>query len=153
MHYSFTSYDKLTTFELGIFLADFLEKGDVITLTGDLGAGKTTLTQGIAKGLGVEDRVISPTFNIMKCYFKATIPLFHIDAYRLEDTNKDIGLEEFIGADGVSVIEWPIHIQEFIPSSVLKIELLHAGGDERIITLTGESDHYAKIVSQVRMRF
>lgn len=150
MEYSFTSHSKQTTRELGIFLAKFLLIGDVLTLTGDLGAGKTTLTQGLAFGLKIEDRVISPTFNIMKCYFKAEKPLFHIDAYRLEDANKDIGLEEFIGTEGIAVIEWPQYIKEFLPAKVLKINLIHAGGDERIITISGDNHHYDEIVQHVK---
>lgn len=150
MTYTFTSHNKQTTRELGVFLAKFLVPGDVLTLTGDLGAGKTTLTQGLAHGLKITDRVISPTFNIMKCYFKAEKPLFHIDAYRLEDANKDIGLEEFIGTEGIAVIEWPMYIKEFLPQEVLKINLVHAGGDERIITISGDNVHYDEIVDQVR---
>lgn len=153
MTYTFTSHNKQTTRELGVFLAKFLVPGDVLTLTGDLGAGKTTLTQGLAHGLNITDRVISPTFNIMKCYFKAEKPLFHIDAYRLEDANKDIGLEEFIGTGGIAVIEWPMYIKEFLPQEVLKINLVHAGGDERIITISGDNAHYDEIVDQVRGAF
>ena len=153
MEYTFTSHVRLTTYNLGSFLATLLEKGDVVTLTGDLGAGKTTLTQGLAHGLKIEDRVLSPTFNIMKCYFKATTPLFHIDAYRLEDANKDIGLEEFIGAEGISVIEWPMYIREFIPAQVLKINLVHAGGDERVITVVGNNEHYNEVVQRIKETF
>jgi tRNA threonylcarbamoyladenosine biosynthesis protein TsaE len=153
MKYTFKSLNKETTFALGKRLAGLLHLGDVITLTGDLGAGKTTLTQGLASGLNVTERVISPTFNIMKCYFKADKPLFHIDAYRLEDANKDIGLEEFIGAEGISVIEWPMYIAEFVPEEVLKISLVHAGGDERIITLEGNNAHYDEVVSILKGEF
>ncbi len=150
MEYTFTSTQRETTFQLGIYLAKFLQMGDVLTLTGDLGAGKTTLTQGLAKGLDIQDRVISPTFNILKCYFNATKPLFHIDAYRLEDANKDIGLEEFIGAEGITVIEWPMYIAEFIPTHVLKINLVHAGNDHRTITLTSDTSHYDDIINNVK---
>lgn len=153
MEYQFKSTNRETTFGLGKRLASLLNRGDVLTLTGDLGAGKTTLTQGLAKGLNVEERVISPTFNIMKCYFKGDKPLFHIDAYRLEDANKDIGLEEFIGADGIAVIEWPMYISEFIPSEVLKIRLEHAGGDDRMITLEAENEHYKQIITLIRGEF
>ena len=153
MKYTFISHQKQTTAELGRFLAKFLLIGDVVTLTGDLGAGKTTLTQGLAKGLNIEDRVNSPTFNIMKCYFKADKPLFHIDAYRLEDTNKDIGLDEFIAGDGISVIEWPMYIEDFLPSEILRINLTHAGGDERVISLEGNNAHYDEIVRLVEGAF
>ena len=106
MYYSFVSKSKEETIEFGKSLIPFLFRGSVITLTGDLGAGKTTLSSGIAKGLNITDKVSSPTFNIMKCYFHGTLPLYHIDAYRLEEgTNKDLGLEEFIEGNGICLIK------------------------------------------------
>lgn len=132
---------KQETFALGSALVPFLRRGDVITLSGDLGAGKTTLTTGVARALHVEDKVISPTFNIMKCYFKATIPLYHIDAYRLEDGNKDIGLEEFIEGDGITMIEWPQYIQELIPGNAIKITIKHVEGDIRDISIQIDEAH------------
>ena len=91
----------------GSLLAPLLLPGDVIALRGDLGAGKTTFVGGVAKALGTRDEVISPTFNIMKCYFDAKPALYHIDAYRLEGQMIEIGLDEAIEGDGVSFIEWP----------------------------------------------
>ena len=108
---------KEETLELGKKLSNFLFKGSVVLLCGHLGAGKTTLTKGIGKGLGVEEEINSPTFNILKCYFNKTLNLYHIDAYRLEDVpeeNKNIGLEEVIDGDGCAIIEWPQFISEFI---------------------------------------
>lgn len=131
------------TFALGMALVPFLKRGDVITLSGDLGAGKTTLTTGVARALNVVDKVISPTFNIMKCYFKATIPLYHIDAYRLEEGNKDIGLEEFIEGDGITMIEWPQYIQELIPAHAIRIAIKHVAGDIRDITVMIDDTHLA----------
>ena len=97
MKCSFKTFSKEETIELGKNLVPYLFQGSVITMTGDLGAGKTTLSSGIAQGLGIKEKVSSPTFNIMKCYFNAKLPMYHIDAYRLEEgTNKDLGLEEFI---------------------------------------------------------
>ena len=122
---------NLETVELGKKIATYVNKGLVITLTGDLGAGKTTLVGGIALGLGINEKVTSPTFNILKCYFHKPISLYHIDAYRLEDGNKDIGLEEFIEGDGVCVIEWPQYISEMIPEEVLNNEIRNIGEDNR----------------------
>lgn len=153
MEHTFKTHDRTQTLAFGKRLAELLNLGDVVTLTGDLGAGKTTLTQGIAAGLNVTERVNSPTFNIMKCYFKADKPLFHIDAYRLEDANKQIGLEEFIGAEGITIIEWPMYIQEFLPDEVLKISFHFAGGDERTITIEGHTAHYEKIISIIKGEF
>ena len=127
-----TSLSSLDTQAIGIIIAGFCYKGLVITLTGDLGAGKTTLVGGIAQGLGIKEKVTSPTFNILKCYFHKPLDLYHIDAYRLEDgTNKNIGLEEFIEGNGVCVIEWPDYIKEMIPDEVLNIEIHNLGDDKR----------------------
>ena len=124
---------KEETRSLGKKLAPLFERGDVVLLLGDLGAGKTTFTGGVAEGLEIEEDVISPTFNIMKCYFKGRIPLYHIDAYRLENQNIEIGLDEFIEGDGVCLIEWPIYIEPLLPDERLSITLLSQGGDTRRI--------------------
>lgn len=96
------------TIALGERLGALLGEGDIVVLTGDLGAGKTQLTKGIAAGLGVEDDVTSPTFNILMVYDGAEVPLYHFDLYRLEsaDQLEDIGLYDLLGGDGPCVIEW-----------------------------------------------
>lgn len=121
----------------GALLAPFLIPGDVIALRGDLGAGKTTFVGGVAKALGTRDEVISPTFNIMKCYFNAKPALYHIDAYRLEGQMIDIGLDEAIEGDGVSFIEWPDFIRPLIPEDHLEIEFLHDGESRRMNVRSG----------------
>lgn len=122
------------TKSLGEKLASHFQPGDVVTLSGDLGAGKTTLCNGIGKGLGVGIEVISPTFNILRCYFDGRIPLYHIDAYRLEGENIEIGLDEAIEGDGVCLIEWPDFIAPLLPDELLKVEIRHMGGDKRELT-------------------
>ena len=106
------------TNEIGKLIGEEAFVGEVITLSGDLGAGKTTLTKEIGKTIGVKEDINSPTFNILKCYFnKNGLNLYHIDGYRLEGVpkeNKNIGLEEVIEGDGLAVIEWPIYINEFL---------------------------------------
>lgn len=96
------------TIELGRRLGELLGPGDVLVLTGDLGAGKTQLTKGIAAGLGVEDDVSSPTFTIEMVYEGTSCTLYHFDLYRLEDASEldDTGIFDVLGADGVCVIEW-----------------------------------------------
>ena len=96
---------KEETMALARALAPRLPSGTTITFTGDLGAGKTTFVRGLAEGLGINEIVQSPTFNIMKIYLKGNRPLIHIDAYRLADIDTDIGLDEYIGYEtGITVI-------------------------------------------------
>jgi tRNA threonylcarbamoyladenosine biosynthesis protein TsaE len=127
--------------------------GDVVLLKGDLGAGKTTLTSGVAKALKVQDDVISPTFNIMKCYFKGTLPLYHIDAYRLENQNIELGLDEYIEGDGVCFVEWPQFIGPLLPEETLSITLKNVGDDNREITVEGDSKRYEEMVAAVKGTF
>ena len=127
------------TIALGKRLALTVPSGITILLCGDLGAGKTTLVRGIAQGLNIKEVVQSPTFNIMKIYFKGDRPLVHIDAYRLADIDTDIGLDEYIGYEsGVTVIEWPNFISKLIPDEIIRITILRKGDNEREITI--ESD-------------
>ena len=93
-----------------------LNKGDVITLDGDLGAGKTAFVRGLAKGLGLSDTVQSPTFTIVNEYRHGQMPLFHFDVYRIEspDDMYDIGFDEYLYSDGVCAIEWAVNIKELL---------------------------------------
>ncbi len=106
MKYITSSYDE--TFALGKSLAKKLKRGTIITLDGDLGAGKTALTSGISKGLGCDDTVTSPTFTIVNEYRKCDIPIFHFDLYRLSsmDDLYDIGWDDYVSQDAIIIIEW-----------------------------------------------
>ena len=129
------------TIELGLKLASILPSGVVVLLCGDLGAGKTTLVRGIAKGLHIKEVVQSPTFNIMKIYFKGDRPLIHIDAYRLADIDTDIGLDEYIGYEsGITVIEWPDFIKKLLPDEVVRITLLRQDDNVREIKIESDYD-------------
>ena len=128
------------TMELGMKISH-LPKGTIVLLSGDLGAGKTTLVRGAAKGLNIQDVVQSPTFNIMKIYLKGDRPLIHIDAYRLADINDDIGLDEYIGYEsGITFIEWPMYIENLIPSDHLEVEIKRINDEEREITIKGKEE-------------
>lgn len=135
------SKNKEETMAIGHKLVNILPNGSVVKLTGDLGAGKTTLVRGIAEALHIKEVVLSPTFNIMKIYFKGDKPLIHIDAYRLADINTDIGLDEYIGyPTGLTVIEWPEFIIDQIPEEAIEITITHEGDDNRKIIVNCDND-------------
>ena len=131
-----TTNSEEETMRLGERLASILPSGSTLLLTGDLGAGKTTLVRGIARGLNIKEVVQSPTFNIMKIYLKGNRPLIHIDAYRLADFDTDIGLDEYIGYEtGITVIEWPEFIQKLLPDDAINVTILRKGDTTREITI------------------
>jgi len=146
----FISKSEKETKELAAKIISFLKPGDVVLLTGDLGAGKTTFVGGALEHLGYKDHVISPTFNILKCYFEVKPNVFHIDAYRLEGQNIDIGLEEFIEGNGITFIEWPIYIQKLIPEKHLKISLTRTNDSERCIEISDESNSYKELMEGLK---
>jgi len=110
--------------KLGKCLGALLGSGDVVVLTGPLGAGKTTLAQGIAAGLEINEQVTSPTFTIIRGY-RGRLPFHHVDAYRLEHPGaaEEIGLEEYLGGPGVTVIEWAMNIEQYLPSEYLQVDI------------------------------
>ena len=124
------------TIEIGRKLGSLLKSGDVIAYKGTLAAGKTTLTKGIAKSLGIEEDVTSPTFTLLSEY-EGKIPLYHFDAYRLDDAQAfyDIAAEEFIYGDGVCAIEWTENVESAIPSDAIKIQIEIIEPEKRKITI------------------
>lgn len=105
------------TFKIAAEFAAGLRIGDVVTLNGDLGAGKTAFIKGLAEGLGISDCISSPTFTIINCY-EGRVPLYHFDVYRIEDIDEmyEIGYDEYVGGDGVAVIEWAEKIRDILPT-------------------------------------
>lgn len=123
----------------GIELAKNAAPGTVIALTGDLGAGKTTLTKSIAKGLEIDDIITSPTFNIVKEYDTGRLPLYHFDVYRVGDVDEmyEIGCEEYFYGEGVCVVEWADLIEEIMPEDTLWINIEYGKKEgERIYKCT-----------------
>lgn len=147
--YHFVSNSVEETKQLAGRLAEFLKPGDVVILTGDLGAGKTAFVSGALEKLGYKDHVVSPTFNILKCYFEVSPNVFHIDAYRLENQNTDIGLEEFIEGNGLCFIEWPKFIEPLIPQKHLEVSLKRIDDNVREIEIIDENECYAEILKAI----
>lgn len=126
----------------GMKLAEHLRNGDVLLLLGDLGAGKSELTRGIAQGLGVTSTVTSPSFTILNVYEDGRVPLYHFDWYRLESAEElyEMGMDEYLGGDGIAVVEWPSQCPEAIPETYLEVKIQPLGEQERRITLTSCGD-------------
>ncbi len=131
------SYSIEETKNIAYKIAQKAVKGDIFCLEGELGAGKTSFSQGFAKGLGINDYITSPTFTIMNIY-ESNIPLYHFDVYRIEDIDEmyEIGYEEYFFGDGICLVEWSNLIEELIPNKAIKIIItkdLKKGEDYRRI--------------------
>lgn len=139
------------TERLGHVLGTLAKSGDVFCFTGDLGAGKTLMSRGIAAGLGADAAdVNSPTFTIMNMYQGRTLEIRHFDLYRLNRSEEleDIGFEEYCGGDGVTLIEWAELFPEQLPEEYLQITLLHEGEGRRVI-FEPHGSRYEEIVKGV----
>lgn len=137
----FESFSPEDTFEFGRSFGASAEKGRVFALTGDLGVGKTLFTQGMARGLGIEGPVNSPTFTIVQEYEEGRIPFYHFDVYRIGDPEEmdEIGFDDYVYGDGVCLIEWAELIEEILPEDITRIVIekdLDKGFDYRRITVT-----------------
>lgn len=125
---------------LGESLAGQLEPGTVIAFTGDLGAGKTAFVRGLARGLGVRERVTSPTFTIVNEYEGGRLPLFHFDMYRLGSADElfDIGWEDYLARGGVCAVEWSENVSDALDNDCLRVDIRRGeNDDQRIITIGG----------------
>ncbi|GAQ19158.1 ADP-binding protein [Oceanobacillus picturae] len=138
-------HTEVETRQVAAQLAVLLKPGDVVTLEGELGAGKTTFTKGLANGLGVKRHVSSPTFTIIKEY-QGELPLYHMDVYRLENSEEDIGFDEYFNGDGICVVEWAQFINEFLPEERLEIEIQYAGEESRTIQFKAYGTHFEGIL-------
>ena len=135
------SFDAKETFALGEKIGKEAVPGQLFTLIGDLGVGKTVLTQGVAAGLGIEEPVNSPTFTIVQVYEEGRMPFYHFDVYRIGDVEEmdEIGYEDYFYGDGLTLVEWANLIEEILPASYTEILIekdLEKGFDYRKITLT-----------------
>ena len=134
------TYSEQETFELGKEIGESAQSGDVFTLEGDLGFGKTIFTKGLAYGLGVREDVVSPTFTIVQEYEDGRLPFYHFDVYRIGDVEEmdEIGYEDYIHGEGVCLIEWANLIEEILPETRIRIVIekdLEKGFDYRKISI------------------
>lgn len=128
------------TFALGESMGRQAEPGQIYTLEGDLGVGKTVFTQGLAKGLGIKEAVNSPTFTIVQVYEEGRLPFYHFDVYRIGDVEEmdEIGYEDYFFGEGVCLIEWANLIRELIPENAIPIKIekdVDKGFDYRVVTI------------------
>lgn len=134
------SKNESETEAVGEKLVSALRPGTVVAFTGDLGAGKTAFVRGMARGLGITERITSPTFTIVNEYEGGILPLFHFDMYRLDSADAlfDIGWEDFLRRGGICAVEWSENIQEALEDSTIYVDIRRGEGDnDRIITIRG----------------
>lgn len=130
------------TFQVGKRLGEEAQAGQVYTLVGDLGVGKTVLTQGVARGLGIAEPICSPTFTIVQVYEEGRLPFYHFDVYRIADVDEmeEIGYEDYFFGEGVCLIEWASLIEELLPERAIRITIekdMEKGFDYRRIIIDG----------------
>lgn len=136
--------------KLGYKIGEKLNKNSVITLSGDLGAGKTTLTKGIGQALDIKSVINSPTFTILKIH-QGRLPLYHMDVYRISESSGDDSLEEYFELDGVCVVEWAKNIKYLLPLDYLSINIEIMSGNERKVTITSYGEKYHKLLEELNI--
>jgi len=151
-HLKLISHNEKETLDFGKTLATFLQKGDTVVLTGELGSGKTKLTEGLLTYYGLEDEISSPTFTIVNEYVKDNIKIFHFDVYRLEDSSEfyAIGGEEYFD-NGICIIEWGEIIQDALPKEYIHIQFERNDIDEniRILNITSYGEKYDELLDKL----
>lgn len=133
---------------LGESLGSLLQKNDVLILTGELGAGKTTFTKGLAKGLGIRQMIKSPTYTIVREY-EGRLPLYHLDVYRIEGDADSIDLDEFLFGGGVTVIEWGHLLGEDLPDAYLELKILKEADGRRLL-FTAQGSRAERLIEELQ---
>ena len=133
---------------LGERLGSLLQKNDVLILTGELGAGKTTFTKGLAKGLGIRQMIKSPTYTIVREY-EGRLPLYHLDVYRIEGDAVSIDLDEFLFGGGVTVIEWGHLLDEDLPDAYLELKILKEADGRRLL-FTAQGSRAERLIEELQ---
>ena len=149
MDYKFTSRSEDDTRELAENIESEKFPGMVICLIGELGSGKTAFVKGFAASLGLKEDITSPTFNIVKEYEDGEMPLFHMDVYRLEETDETIGFNDYFKSNGVTIIEWADMIEDKLPEERLEIKFKVIDENTRVLVLTPYGQKYEDVVNSV----
>ncbi len=143
---------NLDTERLGVIIGSLVKPGTVITLSGELGSGKTTLAKGMGKSLQLKRPVTSPTFTLMKEY-EGRIPVYHIDTYRIKGTQEALGFNEIIYGSGLSIIEWPDTIADLLPDEYLSIEINYIDEGSRELVLNAYGRKYEVMCGEIINEF
>ena len=149
MDFKFTSRSIDDTFNLAENLESEKFPGMLICLSGELGSGKTAFVKGFAKALGITETVTSPTFALVKEYHDGEMPLNHMDVYRLEDSDEEFGLKDYLNGDSVTIIEWPEMIEDQLPEERLDIKFKVVDDDVRVLVLTPHGQQYEELLDAV----
>lgn len=149
MDFKITCRSERDTMELAQNIESEKFPGMVICLDGELGSGKTVFVKGFASALGLEDNITSPTFNLIKEYLNAELPLFHMDVYRLNDSFENVGLEDYFNKNGVTIIEWSDMIKDYLPNERLEIKFKVIDENTRVLILVPYGTIYEELCSAV----
>ena len=147
--YKFTSHSVDETLEIAQNIESDKFPGMVICLNGELGSGKTIFVKGFASGLGIQESITSPTFNIVKEYLDGEAPLYHMDVYRLEDSNEDIGFSDYFNKDGICIIEWAELIEDKLPEKRLDVVFKMIDENTRVLKFIPHGKEYEDICNSV----
>ena len=149
MEYKIISKSEKDTIELAENIESEKFSGMTICLIGDLGSGKTLFTKGFAAALEIDETITSPSYNIIKEYYSGELPLYHMDVYRLEKEIESTGLLDYIGRDGIVIIEWADMISDYLPDERLEIRFSTLDENKRVIKIVPYGDKYEELCEAV----
>ncbi len=149
MDYKYTSRCEEDTMEIAENIESEKFPGMVICLNGELGSGKTVFVKGFAKALGITDTITSPTFSLVKEYMDGEMPLYHMDVYRLDETNNNIGISDYFNKDGVCIVEWPEMIQDQLPEERLDVKIKVLDENRRLLIFEPHGEKYEELCEAV----
>jgi len=152
--FQINSLNPYQTQQIGTSIGELAQAGDLILLVGDLGAGKTCLTQGIGWGTGFEGYTTSPSFVLVREY-QGKIPLYHIDLYRLDNIEEiaELGIDDYLCGEGICVIEWADKALDYFPADHLFIRLDYMGNNERQLSFKASGNRYAELMEQLKQKW